>query len=510
MIKALFSLLLLLGGAAQAQTNYSYQNPTYRGSLTYGSPSTVHYYFSPLEYCNGYVAANNLTGWTCLNTTVGATTADNGFQTWNYTLHVPGGSDSARSASVPAYCDPSMEGPAKYNGTTLQCRSVAPLCKPGNQAGTIDVTTGWATGPEAGSPVVNRPGGPGPSGNGLPISDFRYCSNGCVIQTTSTYLDSLVCFQSSTPTGSYYRVHCTAPYEQNGSQCTAGSTSADPTVSGGPFPPSGSTPPAPTAPNDGTGKCPAGSVPSGVDSSGTTICVGKTTAPSAPAPTTTSTGPATTTTDANGNTVKTQTSTTTNSDGSTTSTTTTTTTAPDGTVTIKQTSSTGTTGSGQQGTADRPEDKTDLCKLHPELNICKNSQVLGACGEIHCDGDAIQCATLRAAAALECRDKKDRDDLSQSAAGTLGASVLGGSDPSSSSLPSLKNAASVSMPSSLDQSGWLGGGSFFADKTFTVQGHTVTIEFSKFGQYLVVFRYALMVVALLVSFRILSGAVIRE
>jgi hypothetical protein len=125
-------------------------------------------------------------------------------------------------------------------------------------------------------------------------------------------------------------------------------------------------------------------------------------------------------------------------------------------------------------------------------------------------GDAIQCATLRAAAAMQCKQAQDDVDLKASGSYALGAAVLSGNDPAASTLPSVKNASTVVMPTSLDQSGWLGGGSFFPDKTITVQGKTITIEFSKYGQYLLAFRYALMVVASLVSFKIVSGSVIRE
>jgi hypothetical protein len=155
-----------------------------------------------------------------------------------------------------------------------------------------------------------------------------------------------------------------------------------------------------------------------------------------------------------------------------------------------------------------PEPKeNDLCKLHPELNVCRNSTVDGTCEAVTCSGDAIQCATLQAAAKMECRAKKDADEIAQSSLKTLGQGAVGGTV--DSTLPTPQNGDTVNM-GSLDASGWLGGGACFTDKSFTVQGHTVSIPFSRACDYLVALRYALMVAAMIVSFKILSGAILRD
>lgn len=225
--------------------------------------------------------------------------------------------------------------------------------------------------------------------------------------------------------------------------------------------------------------------------------------------------------------------TTTNSDGSTSTATTTTTTktSPYGTSTTTETTTVTTTSDGKSttskatqtsGTVDPPVSQTsngsqqpnqeqkDLCQTHPELNICHNSSVSGTCGEITCSGDAITCAIARETAAKRCEDKAASDAIKDSPEYKLGKDVMGGADPMSGILPNKDNAMQLNLPTALDTSGFLGGGSCFADKTFSVQGHQFTLPFSAACAYLVAFRYALMIAAMLISFRMLSGTILRE
>ena len=265
----------------------------------------------------------------------------------------------------------------------------------------------------------------------------------------------------------------------------------------------------PPTPAPAGSKCPAGSVQGGVDSSGTTICFGTGTAPRNPVGTSQTTAPTVTQANPDGSTTDTTTTTQKNADGSTTTTTVKKTTDASGTVTISADSQTSVKPStGEAGKQDTPEDKNDLCARNPMLSICRSSSVAGTCGSISCEGDAIQCATLRAAASMECAQKQDKADLAASPLAALGNAAVAGNDPLGSSIPSVGNGALFTAPSSLDNSGWLGGGNCFADKSIVVQGHTITLPLSKSCDALLVLRYALMVVASLVSFRIVSGAVL--
>jgi hypothetical protein len=257
--------------------------------------------------------------------------------------------------------------------------------------------------------------------------------------------------------------------------------------------------------------CPKGTVQAGIDQSGTPICVGTGTAPRNPPPAIPPavTKPPVTVTNPDGSTTVTKETETTNSDGSKTVTKVVETTAADGTKSSGGSTVTGATPSGVAGTADSTQqtEKNDLCSKNPMLAICRISSVTGVCGDIMCEGDAIQCSTLRAAAKMECRQQKDEDDLKASPLTALGESGIAGNDPLKSTFPTVAGASVVQLPSQLDATAWLGNGQCFADKTITVQGRAIKIPLSSGCDALLVLRYALMVVAGLVSFKILSGAI---
>lgn len=266
-------------------------------------------------------------------------------------------------------------------------------------------------------------------------------------------------------------------------------------------------PPSKASPDDP--KCPAGTVQGGFDNSGIPICVGTGVLPPLPKLENTKTvTPTTTTTKPDGTVEKLTNTTITNKDGSQTTFTDQVLTATDGSITTKQFATTTNTPAGQPGTSDNPADKTDLCKNNPTLAMCRNSRVDGTCGQITCQGDAIQCATLRAAAAMQCKQVKDDADLQASPLTTLGNQVISGTDPLKSTFPTVSGATVVQAPSTLDTAGWLGGRACFTDKVVTFRGQSITLPFSKSCDILLTLRYALMVAAALVSFRILSGAIL--
>lgn len=256
--------------------------------------------------------------------------------------------------------------------------------------------------------------------------------------------------------------------------------------------------------NPATGKgCPAGTVSLGIDSTGGSICGGSGTSPIEPTKTEIKTPPVTTT-NPDGSTTKVESTTRTNSDGSTTTTTTTTVTGANGGTTVTQSTSTSQKPSGGSGTNDSTDDKKDdFCVKNPNLNVCKNSQVSGSCDDVACTGDAIQCAIYRSQQKSYCELNKENPSS------TLGNQVVGGNDPLKSTLPTKENATQINM-AALDQAGFLGGGSCFQDKTFNVQGLTVTLPFSKVCPYLEWLRYVVMVIAALVSLKIVSKPVLGD
>lgn len=239
------------------------------------------------------------------------------------------------------------------------------------------------------------------------------------------------------------------------------------------------------------------------------MCVGSGTDPKnkPPAPPKTETEKTETAEDGTKTTTKTETIK--NSDGTETTTTTVIIVKPDGTKSTNQDKTTTNKPDGSPGKDDstQEDEKYDLCKQNPHLTICKNSSVAGKCGEISCTGDAIQCATLRAAAAMQCKQQSDEEALKASPLTARGQAAIDGTD--LSGLPGPTNGEVVNIPT-LDSQGWLGNGAGFTDVSISLQGHQVVLPLSKVTEYLLPLRYVLMLVASLVSYRILAGAVLKE
>jgi hypothetical protein len=205
------------------------------------------------------------------------------------------------------------------------------------------------------------------------------------------------CYSDSKLGGALRPVYCTYEMQLDGVATPQGVAQTTPPVA--------SPAPEPTSGNVASGKaCPAGTVQTGVDSSGLVSCAGSGTAPGS-APTEKTVNPPSTVTNADGSSTTTNSTTTTNSDGSKTTTEEKTTTGTDG----KKTTTTSTTTSnalgGGAGTEDKPE--TDFCKKNPTLTICRDSSVSGACGSLQCKGDAIQCAMYVAQVQHMCAMSQD-------------------------------------------------------------------------------------------------------
>lgn len=302
--------------------------------------------------------------------------------------------------------------------------------------------------------------------------------------------------------------YCTYRYEFTGTECAGSET--PPRTGSGEVPPVRSEVP-PSSPPPGK-SCPGGTVQGGVDSAGTPICIGTGSAPqnSPPPPPKIELSQSEATPD--GGTKTTDTTTTKNSDGSTTTETKTTVTAPDGTRTVTVTKDTSTSLGGTPGKDDskHEDDKYDLCKKNPMLNICRNSEVSGSCGEITCMGDAIQCATLRAAAAMQCEQQADKEALTASPSKALGDQILSGNDPMKGDIAAALKGTEVDLSkTALDQGGFVGAGSCFPDKTFMVVGKPVTVSFARVCQDIQPLRAAVMACAFIVAYLIVGRSVVQ-
>ena len=303
---------------------------------------------------------------------------------------------------------------------------------------------------------------------------------------------------------------CNYTGTSNGQGATPSSGTPKPPGDGTPSKPTG-MPPSKAGPSGG---CPAGTTQGGVSPDGMAVCVGSGTNPTGANggaagdanPTTSTT---TKSVDANGNPVETTRETRPNGDGSTTTKTTEKTTNPDGSTSTTTKTVTGLDPNGKQGQPDKPD--TDFCRLHPELNMCRNSSIAGQCGQISCMGDAIQCATLRAAAAMQCAQEKDVEAVKAMPAKALGDSILNGSDPMKGDIDAAIKGTEVDLSkANLDQGGFLGGGACLPDKSFSVLGKTVSVSFSRVCQDIQPLRAGIMACAFIVAYLIVARSVLQS
>lgn len=295
--------------------------------------------------------------------------------------------------------------------------------------------------------------------------------------------------------------YCSWTAVSNGSD----SPSTAPVASGTGYP-SDATPANANTNADAKGNCPGGTTQAGADSSGITICIGTGVNPVNGSNTSTTSPPPTTTTGSDGTKTTTSVTTSTNSDGSVTTTTTTTVVSPDGTVKTSQSTSTGPTPGGTGGKSDSSK---DFCTANPGLTICQNSSVSGSCGQTACQGDAIQCATLRAAAAMQCAQQQDTDALKALPQKALGDQIMAGNDPMASQISDALKGTDVDMSRiSFDQSGFLSGGSCLANRSFVVMGQLVSVDFTTVCNNIVSLRAVMMAVALIMSYLIVARSVV--
>lgn len=373
-----------------------------------------------------------------------------------------------------------------FNGTSCVAESPPPSC-PKDTPGTG--TWYHSTGPEDSN--LNNANSPAVTG-------------GCVQSCVVTMTDIHKCYRASD--GKNY---CTYSYKSTGGVCAVGGSQPSPQS---PAPSADGAPRIDVPPfSSPSGKCPTGTIQGGVDSAGTPICIGTGSDPKNAPPPPPKIETEKSEAQPDGSTKHTKTETITNSDGSTTTNTTVTITRPDGSKETSGGTVTSTTPKGTAGKADTPEkDQYDLCKQNPMLTICRNSSVAGTCGQITCVGDAIQCATLRAAAAMQCQQQADKEALTASPSKSLGEQVLSGNDPMKGDIAAALKGSEVDLSSTaLDQSGFVGGGACFPDKTFTVVGKTVTVSFSRVCQDIQPLRAVIMACAFIVAYLIVGRSVIQ-
>ena len=311
---------------------------------------------------------------------------------------------------------------------------------------------------------------------------------------------------SSTPN----QIYCTYGCGKTGKPKSSGDGSDTAGAGKGPGAQRDDAPPKDAPPG---GKCPKGTVQVGVNSDGVPRCVGTGSEPKNPPPTPPKTEQKDTQQNPDGSTTTTTTTTTSNGDGSTTTVVSKTTTGADGKSTTTETRDTTknpTTGNGGKDDSKKDDEKYDLCKQNPHLTICKNSSVAGTCGQVSCDGDAIQCATLRAAAAMRCQQEQELVDLSKSPGLALGNQIAQGNDPMKGAIADALKGSEIDLSKpSLDASGFVSSAACLAPITMKVAGQSVTASFESVCQNIQPLRYAIMACAYILVYLLVSRSILQ-
>jgi hypothetical protein len=222
---------------------------------------------------------------------------------------------------------------------------------------------------------------------------------------------------------------------------------------------------------------------------------------------TTTSGTTTSGTTTSGTTTSGTTTSGTTTSGTTTSGTTTSGTTTSGTTTSGETSS-GETSSGETSSGGTTTTTTTTSGTTSSGTTSNGSttsgSVSGDCTTgIACSGDAIQCEILRI---------QHRQYCSENAPGALrelGETVLSGGDPLGNDLPKPSNSEEIDVAVGLDKSGFIGDGACFEDFSFNAGGQSFVLPLSDLCEPLLPLRYAVMLIASLISFRILSGSILR-
>lgn len=266
----------------------------------------------------------------------------------------------------------------------------------------------------------------------------------------------------------------------------------------------------PPTPGKGDGSCPAGTVNAGLSASGIPMCIGQGTDPKNTPPAPPKIESERNETLPDGSVKNTKTVTTTNTDLSKTTITTITITKSNGEKETVQDKKTTDSPTGKPGKETQPDpEKGDLCKQNPNLAICKNSSVSGKCGEISCMGDAIQCATLRSAAAMQCQQEKDIEALTKMPSTTLGNSILSGADPMKGEIETALKGTEVDFSNTkFDETGFLGGGRCLAPVSMSIMGRTLTANFDSICEQILPLRYLILALAYISAYLIVARSVI--
>lgn len=168
----------------------------------------------------------------------------------------------------------------------------------------------------------------------------------------------------------------------------------------------------------------------------------------------------------------------------------------------------GGTGAGStttSGTTTEKTDKATFCSENPDLSICKTSTFSGTCAAgaaPACDGDPVQCAQANAAFKLECEISTEPTDDAYK----LGKSIAGGgADPKGNPLdPANIPQVDVGSIVSAAAGNRTLSATCIPSPTFSVQGHTYTMDTTLFCQFAQVIGYLMVAASTVIAIRMVA------
>jgi hypothetical protein len=110
---------------------------------------------------------------------------------------------------------------------------------------------------------------------------------------------------------------------------------------------------------------------------------------------------------------------------------------------------------------------------------------------------------------MQCAQQQDTDALKALPQKALGDQIMGGNDPMAGQIADTLKGTDVDMSRvSFDQSGFLGGGTCLANRSFVVMGRAVPVDFTTVCSNIAPLRAVMMAVALIMSYLIVGRSVV--
>lgn len=111
---------------------------------------------------------------------------------------------------------------------------------------------------------------------------------------------------------------------------------------------------------------------------------------------------------------------------------------------------------------------------------------------------------------MECKQRTDEEALKAMPEMTLGQKVLAGADPMQGEIDTVMKGTEIDVSKpQLDQTAFLGGGSCLPNKTMSVMGRSVTVEFAQLCTNIQPLRGVVMACAFILAYMIVSRSVLQ-